>query len=109
MVLYVSGTAHLMYGDCLAGLQVAQKYLGGNHAVTVTLRNSTMAARRAISARDSKIREELTRRSNRRSRGRDRGGTTQSKPTVGTGVLSKPLSSRYVRALHREACAGPRL
>ncbi|CAN0432341.1 unnamed protein product, partial [Laminaria digitata] len=29
------------------GVEVAQKYLGGNHAVTVTLRNSTMAARRA--------------------------------------------------------------
>ncbi|CAN0082138.1 unnamed protein product, partial [Hapterophycus canaliculatus] len=38
------------------GVEVAQKYLGGNHAVTITLRNSTMAARRAISARDSKIR-----------------------------------------------------
>ncbi|CAM9963952.1 unnamed protein product [Sphacelaria rigidula] len=75
------------------GVEVAQKYLGGNHAVTVTLRNSTMAARRAISARDSKIRQELTRRNNQRPRG---GGVGMGirpklKSTVGTGVLSKAL------------------
>ena len=77
-------------------MQVAQKYLGGNHAVTVTLRNSTMAARRAISARDSKIREELIRRSNRRPRGGGErgGGRTQPKPAVGAGVLNKALSPR---------------
>ncbi len=80
--------------------KVSQKYLGGNHAVTITLRNSTMAARRAISARDSKIREELTRRSNRRPRGGggggggERGGRPgQPKSNVGTGLLNHALST----------------
>ena len=41
------------------GVEAAQTYLGGNHAVTITLRNSTIAARRAIAARDSKIRSQL--------------------------------------------------
>eukprot|EP00752_Nemacystus_decipiens_P011214 g9965.t1 len=78
------------------GVEVAQKYLGGNHAVTVTLRNSTMAARRAISARDSKLREELTRRSNRRPRGGGGervGRPREPKSNVGTGVLSHALST----------------
>ncbi|CAM9749663.1 unnamed protein product [Pylaiella littoralis] len=82
------------------GVEVAQKYLGGNHAVTVTLRNSTMAARRAISARDSRTREELIRRSNRRPRGGGDGGGAervgrprQAKSNVGTGVLSHALST----------------
>lgn len=76
--------------------KVAQKYLGGNHAVTVTLRNSTMAARRAISARDSKMREELTRRSNRRPRGgggERAGRPREPKSNVGMGVLSHALST----------------
>ncbi|CAN0454609.1 unnamed protein product, partial [Ectocarpus sp. 8 AP-2014] len=84
------------------GVEVAQKYLGGNHAVTVTLRNSTMAARRAISARDSKVREDLIRRGNRRPRGGGCGGgeragrPRQPNSNVGTGVLSHALSAASI-------------
>ncbi|CAN0513556.1 unnamed protein product [Ectocarpus sp. 12 AP-2014] len=84
------------------GVEVAQRYLGGNHAVTVTLRNSTMAARRAISARDSKVREDLIRRGNRRPRGGACGGgeragrPRQPNSDIGTGVLSHALSAASV-------------
>lgn len=53
-----------------------------------------MAARRAIGARDRKIREELLRRGHRRSRGMDIEGRARVKSAAGTGVLSKVLDSR---------------
>lgn len=92
--------------------KVAQKYLGGNHAVTVTLRNSTMAARRAISARDSKVREDLIRRGNRRTRGGACGGgeragrPRQPNSNVGTGVLSHALSAARWARVHVGAACG---
>lgn len=36
------------------GVEIADKYLGPTHAITVTLRNSSIAAKRAIVNRDPK-------------------------------------------------------
>ena len=63
-------------------MQVAQRYLGGNHAVTITLRNSTLAARRAISARDNKIREELLRRNKQKTKFMRQTGRAKPKPII---------------------------
>lgn len=38
------------------GVEVAERYLGPEHAITTTLRNSCVAARRAIVARDPQAR-----------------------------------------------------
>jgi len=38
------------------GVEVSERFLGTDHAITVTLRNSTVAARRAIVARDPHVR-----------------------------------------------------
>mmetsp|Transcript_11676 Transcript_11676/g.14088 ORF Transcript_11676/g.14088 Transcript_11676/m.14088 type:complete len:294 (-) Transcript_11676:172-1053(-) len=38
------------------GVEVAERFLGGEHAITGTLRNSCVAARRAIMARDPHVR-----------------------------------------------------
>lgn len=38
------------------GVEVSERFLGGDHAIAVTLRNSCIAARRAIVARDPKLR-----------------------------------------------------
>ena len=37
------------------GVEVAERYLGPDHSITVTLRNSTVAARRAIVAKDPQV------------------------------------------------------
>ena len=41
------------------GVEVADRYLGPNHSITVTLRNSCVAARRAIIAKDPQARSQL--------------------------------------------------
>ena len=38
------------------GVEVSERFLGTEHAITTTLRNSTVAARRAIMARDPHVR-----------------------------------------------------
>ena len=38
------------------GVEVAERYLGGDHAITSTLRNSCVAARRTMLARDPQAR-----------------------------------------------------
>lgn len=62
------------------GVEVSERFLGGEHAITVTLRNSTVAARRAIVARDPHVRlQKLTEGSGgaaRRARGATGAKTT---------------------------------
>jgi hypothetical protein len=41
------------------GVEVAERYLGPDHSITVTLRNSCVAARRAIVAKDPQARTQL--------------------------------------------------
>lgn len=77
--------------------QVAQRYLGGNHAVTITLRNSNVAARRAISARDSKVREDLLRRKGRGNRG------TRPKQAVAAEMLGQKLTRCSPRSSSEES------
>jgi tetratricopeptide (TPR) repeat protein len=38
------------------GVEVSERFLGEEHAITITLRNSTVAARRAIMAKDPNVR-----------------------------------------------------
>ena len=38
------------------GVEVSERFLGSDHAIAVTLRNSCVAARRAIMARDPHVR-----------------------------------------------------
>ncbi|CAM9237945.1 unnamed protein product [Chrysoparadoxa australica] len=98
------------------GVEVAQKYLGGNHAVTVTLRNSTVAARRAIAARDRKLHAQLTqkaqisKRSGKKTRKAGKGSTLG----VGTAVHAMPLthppaSDSALEATSSSPCPSPRL
>jgi tetratricopeptide (TPR) repeat protein len=63
------------------GVECAQKWLGPSHAVTITLRNSTVAARRAIAVRDRQIRSQL----NDKNRGRVR----QKPREEGVGLSSE--------------------
>ena len=43
-------------GSYLKGVEVSERFLGPDHAITVTLRNSCIAARRAIMVRDPQAR-----------------------------------------------------
>jgi hypothetical protein len=42
-------------GSYRKGVETAEKYLGPTHAITVTLRNSSIAAKRAILNKDPKV------------------------------------------------------
>jgi len=55
------------------GVEVSERYLGPDHSITVTLRNSCVAARRAIVAKDPQARSQLAEKkskSSRRSKGK---------------------------------------
>jgi len=41
------------------GVETAEKYLGASHAITITLRNSCIAAKRSIQAKDPKVRKAM--------------------------------------------------
>jgi hypothetical protein len=41
-------------GSYRKGVEIAEKYLGPSHAITVTLRNSSIAAKRAILNKEPK-------------------------------------------------------
>lgn len=63
------------------GVEAAQKYLGLDHAVTLTLRNSAVAARRAIAARDGKVREQLQQKGPSTRKGAQKGRKSASVPS----------------------------
>ena len=51
------------------GVEVSERYLGPDHSITVTLRNSCVAARRAIVAKDPKARSQLQDSKQRKQKG----------------------------------------
>jgi hypothetical protein len=71
------------------------QYLGGSHAVTVTLRNSAVAARRAIAARDGKLREQLMMTSSSKQHGKHSNTSSGKSGNKSTIVGSRSTSSMH--------------
>jgi hypothetical protein len=70
------------------GVEVADRYLGPNHSITVTLRNSTVAARRAIVAKDPQARTQLATKKTKAAAGKkSKGGV---RPETETLVSPRP-------------------
>uniref|UniRef100_A0A7S2CPG4 Kinesin light chain n=1 Tax=Florenciella parvula TaxID=236787 RepID=A0A7S2CPG4_9STRA len=71
------------------GVEVSERFLGPDHAITVTLRNSCIAARRAIMVRDPQARLQNLESKGRKGRGGG-AGTRRAKPAESQEAMMSP-------------------
>jgi len=82
------------------GIQVAERFLGGDHAIALTLRNSLTAARRAFASKDPKgrkLREEKRSQARRAAAAAKRTapGTTSTAASRRTGGGQAPAEDKF--------------